>query len=285
METGKLNEKAMIAYVSISQWNAKKISDKATAELCATHSTTSKWTKGQKSLVSEEEIAKIQKAANKIRTFHNDNTLSWDRNGGGLLPNTNYLDYTRQLNALISDFDQAVDTFVAAYPTLQAEAAQHLNGLYNAADYPDAAHIRSRFGVNVTFLPVPDSSDFRVSLQDGEAEKIRQGIEQYTRDQLSGAVQDLWERLQTAVRNVKTKLSDKDSIFRDSLIENIKDICKLIPKLNVTNDPNLDTIAAEAMKSLTVSPNLLRDNESVRSTTAKAASDILSKMSAYCGGN
>jgi hypothetical protein len=58
----------------------------------------------------------------------------------------------------------------------------------------------------------------------------------------------------------------------------------VLPKLNVTGDPELERLAAEVRASLLVDPQELRKSESIRSETAKAASAIAGRMSAYmCG--
>ncbi len=55
----------------------------------------------------------------------------------------------------------------------------------------------------------------------------------------------------------------------------------VLPKLNVTGDPELERLAAEVRASLLVDPQELRKSESVRNETAKAALAISARMSAY----
>ena len=46
------------------------------------------------------------------------------------------------------------------------------------------------------------------------------------------------------------KLADSDKIFRDSLINNLCDLCDLLPKLNITGDKNLDNMRKEIEQQL-----------------------------------
>ena len=55
----------------------------------------------------------------------------------------------------------------------------------------------------------------------------------------------------------------------------------VLPKLNVTGDPELERLAADVRASLLVDPQELRKSESVRNETAKAAMEISARMSAY----
>ena len=72
--------------------------------------------------------------------------------------------------------------------------------------------------------------------------------------------------------------------FRDSVVTNLVKLVDVLPKLNVTGDPELERLAAQVRASLLVDPQELRKSESIRSETAKAALAIADRMSAYmCG--
>jgi hypothetical protein len=58
----------------------------------------------------------------------------------------------------------------------------------------------------------------------------------------------------------------------------------VLPKLNVTGDPELERLADQVRASLLVDPQELRKSESVRTETAKAANDLAAKMAAYMTG-
>ena len=58
----------------------------------------------------------------------------------------------------------------------------------------------------------------------------------------------------------------------------------VLPKLNVTGDPELERLAAQVRASLLVDPQELRKSESIRNETAKNASAIAQRMAAYMAG-
>ena len=72
--------------------------------------------------------------------------------------------------------------------------------------------------------------------------------------------------------------------FRDSVVTNLVKLVDVLPKLNVTGDPELERLAAQVRASLLVDPQELRKSESVRSETAKAATAICDRMAAYMAG-
>ena len=58
----------------------------------------------------------------------------------------------------------------------------------------------------------------------------------------------------------------------------------VLPKLNVTGDPELERLAAQVRASLLVDPQELRKSELIRSETARAATAISERMAAYMSG-
>jgi hypothetical protein len=97
-------------------------------------------------------------------------------------------------------------------------------------------------------------------------------------------MQDAWTRLHDVVSHIAERLSDPKAIFRDSLIDNAKDVCDTLQRLNVTNDPNLEAMRARVAAELTaVSPATLRDVPQVRETTARKAAGIMDAMAGLYG--
>jgi hypothetical protein len=188
------------------------------------------------------------------------------------------------MRELKSSFEAAVDEFIAEYPGLINRAQRNLNGLFSAEDYPDVGSLHSKFRFSVSVSPVPDSGDFRVSLSDDEVNQIKADIEARVKDSISSAMRDAWNRLYQAIKHMVEKLRDRDSIFRDSLVGNIAELCDVLPRLNLTGDSNLAKMIDEARLYLgSLDPEALRRYELERKLAADKAEDILSKMSAYVG--
>ena len=72
--------------------------------------------------------------------------------------------------------------------------------------------------------------------------------------------------------------------FRDSVVTNLVKLVDVLPKLNVTGDPELERLASEVRAALLVDPQELRKSESIRSETAKAATAICDRMMVYMAG-
>jgi len=280
----KINEKAMLVTLNISQWNARRADDKATDEILQANGARRGSGRFNKLLVSLASVKRYQRAANDARTFHYANTLPWDDEGARVLPSENYFAYTKKMRELQAHFQHAVDEFIGDYPSLIRQARQDLGGLFNPADYPSVDTVREKFRLETRVSPLPDSGDFRVSLGDDEVKAIQGDIEARVKAQVTTAIQDLWGRLHRAVNHLAEKLRDSDTIFRDSLVGNIKELTDVLPRLNITEDASLGQMINEARATLAnLDPDTLRENEGERKQAVDKAEDILKKMAGYMG--
>jgi Zn finger protein HypA/HybF involved in hydrogenase expression len=89
------------------------------------------------------------------------------------------------------------------------------------------------------------------------------------------------------VSAMHTRLSvapgEKGGKFHDTLVSNVQDMIALVPKLNLTNDPEITRISVEMSALTKVSPDTLRSSVEVRAATAAKAAAIAKSMAAYIG--
>jgi hypothetical protein len=278
----KLQEKAMLINLSISQWTGKKHDPKATREVIENYHAAPDSGRFMKQLVDHEAVQKYQKAANEARLWHYRNSLPWGDDGSRILPAKNYLHYMEKMRLFKTTFDASARDFIAIFPALVNRAVNELNGLFNPADYPTQAQLERKFGFSTAVNPLPEKDDFRVNLNQDEVEAIRQNIEDRLKFNIQDAMKDAWTRLFDSVKHLADKLKDKDAIFRDSIITNIKDLCELLPRLNVTEDPDLDRMISEVMAAFgDTDPDDLRKLEMARKATSIEADALLEKMKGY----
>ena len=288
-----LTERAMLVKFSRTAYAARKYDKKVTAEVEAAHGTKGEAGRYNKILIAKEALEKGQKAANEARTFLYTQTLPWTDEGYRILTAANYLPFTQEMRKKIAAIEAADREFIARYPEYKEEAKNRLNGLYDDLDYPETAKIEKFFSVSIQFSPLPDSKDFRVNLSDDEVTAIQKDIDLRVKDATQDAIKDLWKRLFDNVSHIAERLSDPEAIFRDSLIQNVKDLCELLPRLNLTNDPNLETMRIEVLNRLAAhdpddlrpkdndTPTLKAAKTATRRQTADEAAKILKDMEAY----
>jgi hypothetical protein len=201
------------------------------------------------------------------------------------------MDHTEKMRELSTRFTPAVDALAHEFGNLVEQAKVRLGGLFRSEDYPAPDELRSKFSFETKVMPLPDAGDFRVTLGDDEKERIKRQITATVEASLQVASRELWLRLYDAVSHLAERLQaykvTGDGVehpFRDSVVTNLVKLVDVLPKLNVTGDPELERLASEVRASLLVDPQELRKSESIRSEIAKNATAIANRMAAYMGG-
>jgi len=279
-----ITEKAMLVRFSCSQWTARKYDKKISEKVASDFHTKNDAGRYNKVLIAQEAIKSIQSAASEARQFHYDQTLPWEDDGYRILPAANFMGYSSKMRNLKAKFNSEVDAFLSNYGSFVEDAKIRLNGMFRQADYPSIADLERKYSFDTSISPVPDSSDFRVSLQDSEVDKIKESISARMELAQQKAMQDIWSRLHKVVECMVERLSKKDAVFRDTLIGNAQELVDLLPKLNLTEDPELEKMRRNVEEKLCVyAPDELRENPEIRKAAAEDASGILEAMSAYMG--
>ena len=286
-----LCSRAMLCSLSISMWSARKHDPDASQEIAQRHGAQADAGRYHKVLLPKEALGEVQKIVSDARQEHYFMTLPWDDNGYRVLPSAAYMDHTEKMRELSKRFTPAVEALAKEFGNLVEQARVRLGGLFRSEDYPSPDELRSKFSFETKVMPLPDAGDFRVTLGDEEKERIKRQITATVEASLQLASRELWQRLYEAVSHLADRLhaykvTDEgvEHPFRDSVVTNLVKLVDVLPKLNVTGDPELERLASEVRASLLVDPQELRKSESIRSETAKNATAIANRMAAYMGG-
>jgi hypothetical protein len=177
--------------------------------------------------------------------------------------------------------DSLLSAFVADYPSMRLEAKRILNGMYQDTDYP--SDIRARYSWAVEYNPVPAGTDFRVTLSREEIDTISARTEERVKQAFSEAQSDAVRRLADCLSKIHEKLAQPDAIFRDSLIGNARELCDVLTRLNLADDPQLESLRRQTELLATTEPQTLRANPEVRIDVAQRAQSILDAMQSTYG--
>jgi hypothetical protein len=282
-----LSEKALLVTLSLSMFSPKKTDKRITRQVLADNHAAEGALRVAKRLLPDEAVEPVRKLHAEVREYHYRHTLPWGEDNERLIASAHYLEYTDWMRQRRVETDRAVDDFLLNYPAFIEEARRQLNGAFNASDYPSIGGIRGKFAFRLDFKPVPDAGDFRVSLMREEMDDLRGQLDTRVEEAERSAKQDLARRIAEPLAAMVNRLSEPDAVFRDSLVGNLREICDLIPALNVLSDPAIDAIRQNIQACLyNTDPELLRENATVRSSTARKAQAILDQMNDYfCVGN
>jgi hypothetical protein len=282
----KISDSCLLVNLKISVFSGTKTDKKLTTEVSENHRTKSDALRVVKRLVSKEDpdLQMVNKIVSEIRTFHRENTVPWGDDGARMLPGKHHDVYMKNIRGLIEKGEVAAAGFCAKWPEKLRQARIDLNGTFNEADYPDETTIASHFSFRIIRAPVPDGGDIRVDLPAQEIESMRREISERISEAEKAAENELYARLGEKLANFVNKLNEKGSdgkpaVFRDSLVGNIREICDLIPSLNVTGDQRLEQVRREIMGSIgKLRPDEIRDDVFTRKEALQRASNILEML-------
>lgn len=278
-----LNDRALLVQLNVSQWTARKYDKRASKEVTSAHGAASAAGRFNKSLLPmNDKLDNIHKKTTYIRTKYYDNTLPWGMDGTMMLPTANYLNFMSDFRKEKGEWESLVQEFLDDYDQMKMDAQRILGSLYDPADYPNGSELRHKFKMDMAVFPVP-SADFRVSIGSEELSRIQQDVERRVKDAEQAALKDVWQRLHDRVKHMAEKLADPKAIFRDSMVENAREICAILPRLNFADDPNLEAMRQQVEASLLKHPEALRNDPDLRRDTAAEAKAIMDKMGAFMG--
>lgn len=278
-----LNDRALLVQLNVSQWTARKYDKRASKEVTSAHGAASAAGRFNKSLLPmNDKLDNIHKKTTFIRQKYYDNTLPWGMDGTMMLPTANYLSFMSDFRKEKGDWESLVQEFLDDYDQMKMDAQRILGSLYDPADYPNGSELRHKFKMDMAVFPVP-SADFRVSIGSEELSRIQQDVERRVKDAEQAALKDVWQRLYDRVKHMAEKLADPKAIFRDSMLENTREICALLPRLNFSDDPNLEAMRQQVEASLLKHPEALRNDPDLRQDTAAEAKKIMDAMGAFMG--
>jgi uncharacterized small protein (DUF1192 family) len=286
--TNHLSDRALLVQLNISQWTARKLDKKATREVAdANYASRDAGNYHKKLLPMSDSLANIHTMTGSIRQEFLTNTLPWGLNNTHMLPTSNYLGFMTTFRKRKSEWEQVVSKFLYDYPSLQTTAQRFLGNLYNSEDYPDVRDLQHKFSMDLVVLPVP-TSDFRVQLADDELSNIHADIKRRVEESSGMAMKEAWQRLYDRVKHMVerlSKLDDPKSRFHESTLEHVTELCRILPRLNFTDDPHLEAMRHEVEGKLAgLSKDAVVNDPVFRQTKIDEAADIMVRMGAFMGG-
>lgn len=205
--------------------------------------------------------------------------------GWRLLPNANWDRLLVEMSAAKDKFNAAVRAFQDDLPNVLAQARAN-KGTLNV-DLPTEEELRDAYHMESEFRPINEGRFI------GLPEPVARKLEQHAQAKLAAAVemakQDTFQRfldpLERFVERMqaydkreeaiaKGKEVGRHGLFRDSIVENVKELVDVVESFNVTGDERLAALAERA-KELDVPPDALRDNKQVRQDATSKARALL----------
>lgn len=211
------------------------------------------------------------------------------------LPIALYQDVEDALQTYFAERDELVDRFVETYPDRYDEAVEKLDGLFNPLDYPISSHDLRAFPEKADLLKRQFTADRRY-IEFGVAAQLRQIDPQLYRDEMRKAAKE-WQELREGISHMLrqemsglvTDMLDKltgktdrgrQKVVRATFLPRINDWLSVITSRNVVDDAHLTRLAEEMRGLLSgVDETALKKSDDCRGAIQQGFQCIASELS------
>ena len=225
-----------------------------------------------------------------LRSSHYAQTLPWDDQGSRLLTVANYERYTALMDGFRERMVRQRARFIEDYDDYVDQSRLDLGKLFRIEDYPSKEALQGKFSIRYRITAVQDAEQFMAKLATDDVDRVRRDIEQHIEERLHGAVGDLYRRLGEAVERVSDRLQEDDNgkplVFRDSMIENIRGLVDVVPRLNIFGDDALARLCEQVKDKIAgVDPHTLRPSRNfdpaARAQVKRDADALMEQFAGY----
>ena len=219
-----------------------------------------------------------------VYTYVKDNTVPWTT-GVDMLNIDHYIEFTSGLRQRVDDAHRAVDTLCLSWDEEVKSDLDRLGeialakgkpNLANSNDYPDVDELRAKFGIEIRYMPVPTTGDFRVGISDDDKASLQKQLDDAGVNANKHVIKSMIEPMERAIAKLSVPIGNDGSVFRDTLVDNLVEVTERMNKINLSDDKTIqgsidglrDLISTYASEQ---GKDLLRSNQTSRE---KAVNDI-----------
>lgn len=295
-----LSKRAMLLRYSLGSWQAKK-KDRKTEKEIDTIKGSQNGANVTINLCLDKRLLTANKTIARHRNAIKEMTLPYlNARGLRIAPNVRF----REINEMFRDVEKTIreniDPLIEDWDQVMARERQRLAKLdqhITAADYPSKDKLRLRYYVDTDWSAVPTSDNFQnlEGIDPDDVKDLANEARSLEREALVQAQRDIVERIANAVRHVSESASNyvprdesdngkAQNTFRDSLIDNVRELADILPALNITDDPDLADITDDLKRWICpVDPDDLRTSKVSRMAVSKKSDEIAKRLSDIFG--
>lgn len=186
-------------------------------------------------------------------------------------------------------FNQLVEDFIKAYPTIISNRAFALGDMFNRDDYPLPEQVRHKFAIHLFRSEVP-TGDFRCNITTDLASDLQTHYERQARELveriLNKQQEQLVEIMQTIKANCATEtvseggeIKIKRKKLYESTLNRAHELIETFREFNLSENTELEQARADFAKLLDgVTIEQLRNHDTTRVVIQEGIDDILSKF-------
>lgn len=266
----------MLVRISFSKFNPQRGNKQGELEYARNHGTNEKANKMTTRLVPKQFIDPLQRIETEARAAVRHLTAPFEDGGNRIVTAEVVPQLQDTIAKLRRQWDNAVDDFVGEWDKILAQAKADLNGDFHkyVSLYPSAEEVRGRFVMDVTFMPMPDHSRL--------LDSVREEMASVYQNRINAAGADLRSRLREKLEHLANRCAEvgnEKTRFYESNVTNVLELCDLLPKMLLGDDPELLAAIDEARKMLDgIDADVIKSSTTVATSVRNQANSILTSL-------
>lgn len=277
-----IQDKAILVSLTVKEPSGSK-KDREAAEAVEREFDTASGSGSFSKALFGESLREYSRAKGKIRDYFNSRTLPWGENGIRILPSASLFKFREDVEGFKKTLAEEAEKVVDALPEIKAAAMVRLGKLYRETEFPTPAQLRAKLGIRVKFYPLPNTTDFRVTLSMQEKAILEEQLRETLEDTQKAATADLLKRMSERVKGLLLTL-DKDKAPKEETLKRALDLCQSCKELNLWGDPEITRNVGEIEKTLSGKTEAALSQSSVeRKVLSTSLQEVMEKMSGFMG--
>jgi len=279
-----LASSAMLIELNISHWIGSKKDKRASDEVAHSNNAIKGSVRAIKDLLHDNaDLRAVTRHVSATRDMHSHMTLPWSNSGLRLVSTAQYFKYNQAMTEMQNEFERLVSAVLTNYNDAVIDMQLKLGHLFSHDDYPTLEELTRKFRFKLSYMPLPDSGDFRVDIGNEALAEMKQKYEEFYTEQYERAMNDVWTRLHKYLQKMSERLDykehEKKKIFRDTLVGNVNEMIELLRGCNVTNSVQMRAMADNLEEAMSgVPPDALREDSTFRAETKAAVDKAISAL-------
>lgn len=278
--TGSLKERAILVRLERENcWLGKRTDQSMKAEI-EKRKGTSDHVEVKRNLFPgcDQPLDQVFNAINHVDYVYRRRTLPW-LPGVNIIASPLFLQFTQAMNDAFTQLDRAKAELRNNWPDMVRQGIQNSKGTAHISEYPSIDDLDEMYQLHLTYYPVHDSSDWRVTLPHEVVEDIKQRLEDDNERRLATATNEIWHRLAKEIEAAWKNLNGAK--LRPEWIERLRELAQSIPDLNLANDPDLEDAAKRAEALTQDDIDTLKSDQQKKDSVRDKAEDLYNQLKEY----
>jgi len=271
---------AVLTSVSISTWEAKRVSRELARAIASDRGIDARLVSSKLTIMEDPTLTAIYHLRDMTRRWWWQNSLPYRLKGIRIWP-ADIDRFTDHVLIVRDQMDALADDLTSNWTDRVEAQRQNLAGEFDRNQYPLAADVRSLFGIHIgQITPLYLDPEMLPQILRDNPEIARQQLDD-AKSALAEGMGDIWRRVETSLEEMIKRLGGKGRIHESStLMATLADLVGVLPKLNITNDPHLRTVAKDLKEKvlLLTDAQLAHAGKEQRSAIADAARSMIGSV-------